>query len=340
MLGAAGHAVVAAEELGPDAVATYDVDLQSPFRAFGTIVRELADIGINSHEFLVQSPRGGELAIQLPTSPPNTPAIPGYLPRVEIEAVVRANADAIRQCYEDAAYSDRSLAGRVIANWTIGLKGEVLRVSLAESFGPPVFGDCIMDEIQSWQFPAPDGGMCVIVFPFTFRLAEKTSANKQSGDEPTTNPPNTGGAPGEATCVPRLAVTIGAQTLHISDLNRCDVTRSFFVENSDGSCGESAVFMDSRATGWLCRNDDGTHAWARLRELATEFLNLPEVVAALGEYDSTVSFLPADDTEFGTVAEGIVAMTTGFDDDGPRTCAQGECASLFDYWSLLIRSIE
>ncbi len=102
-----------------------------------------------------------------------SPRVNGFLPREHIERVVRRHSRGIRACYERELQNDRSLAGRITVNWTIGLDGRVARSSIASnSIGSSAVESCILREVRRMRFDQPDGGMCVVSFPFTFRSAE------------------------------------------------------------------------------------------------------------------------------------------------------------------------
>jgi hypothetical protein len=98
------------------------------------------------------------------------PTANGFCSREMIERVVRRHQRGIRFCYERELQADPELAGRVTAQWTIGLDGSVVSASITEnSMSNRDVESCMVAEIRRMRFDQPDGGQCIISFPFTFR---------------------------------------------------------------------------------------------------------------------------------------------------------------------------
>jgi hypothetical protein len=98
------------------------------------------------------------------------PSANGFCSREMIERVVRRHARGVRFCYERELQNDSELSGRVTANWTIGLDGSVVNASITEnSMNNRNVESCMVAEIRRMRFDQPDGGQCIISFPFTFR---------------------------------------------------------------------------------------------------------------------------------------------------------------------------
>ncbi len=98
------------------------------------------------------------------------PQANGYCAREDIERVVRRHTRGIQYCYERELQNDSELSGRVTLNWTIDLDGRVQSASVTEnSMGSRNVESCILAEARRMRFAEPDGGMCVVSFPFTFR---------------------------------------------------------------------------------------------------------------------------------------------------------------------------
>jgi TonB family protein len=101
---------------------------------------------------------------------PGTPDVAGGgLSPQEIVAVVRANLNQIRHCYEQLLARSPSASGKLAVNWTIGVSGSVTSVSIVESsFADAQMKGCVTSRIQRWKFPAPRGGQAVEVnYPWT-----------------------------------------------------------------------------------------------------------------------------------------------------------------------------
>jgi hypothetical protein len=94
----------------------------------------------------------------------------GFCAREDIIAVVGAAADSIRFCYEHHVQSDPDLAGAISTRWTIELDGTVSSVeSTTETAGLEAVIPCVGLVIGRLQFAPPNGGQCVIDYPFIFR---------------------------------------------------------------------------------------------------------------------------------------------------------------------------
>jgi hypothetical protein len=89
----------------------------------------------------------------------------------EIMAVIRANLNQVRHCYETLLKTSPQAAGKVTATFVIGGKtGAVTSASLSQStIQDAAFRGCIIGKIETWRFPKPRGGKDVTVnYPFVF----------------------------------------------------------------------------------------------------------------------------------------------------------------------------
>ena len=104
--------------------------------------------------FLLSAP-----ALHASTSP-----ILGSLPRAAIDAGVQAGLPALRAC------QTASQEGVVSVRFTIRADGSVGRAAIAEStLHAPEMEQCLLEQLERLQFPAPDGGGVVIVrYPLRF----------------------------------------------------------------------------------------------------------------------------------------------------------------------------
>jgi hypothetical protein len=110
----------------------------------------------------------GEVKVSVQTGKPTSN---GFLSPEQIDRVVRAHQAAIRYCYEVEVQRQPKLRGRIEAVWRVNLQGGVssARVGSSTMKNPAVEG-CIVRQIRRWQFPKPDGGECVVSYPFIFGL--------------------------------------------------------------------------------------------------------------------------------------------------------------------------
>jgi hypothetical protein len=93
-----------------------------------------------------------------------------YCSRENIQRVVSQHNRGVRSCYERELQNDPNLSGRITASWTIGLDGRVISAVVTEStMNSRNVESCMLGELRRMRFDAPDGGQCVVSFPYTFR---------------------------------------------------------------------------------------------------------------------------------------------------------------------------
>lgn len=104
------------------------------------------------------------------TVPAGDPVVSGGLTAQEIMAVIRANLNQIRHCYEQLLQRSPSASGKMVTNFVIGTGGSVQSVSVGQStISDSVMRSCVTGKIQRWTFPKPRGGQPVTVnYPFVF----------------------------------------------------------------------------------------------------------------------------------------------------------------------------
>jgi hypothetical protein len=90
----------------------------------------------------------------------------GFCKLSDIRSKVRRRAGALRACYERELMRNPKLAGKVSARWTIGMDGRIMGAVSASGLGP--VGKCIAHTIRRIRFKPPEGGVCVIRWPFVF----------------------------------------------------------------------------------------------------------------------------------------------------------------------------
>jgi TonB family protein len=104
------------------------------------------------------------------TIPPGDPVVSGGLTAQEIMAVIRANLNQVRHCYETLLQRSPNAAGKMTVNFTIGTNGRVSTVSVGTStISDAVMRGCVTGAVRRWPFPQPRGGQPVSVnYPFVF----------------------------------------------------------------------------------------------------------------------------------------------------------------------------
>ena len=97
----------------------------------------------------------------------------GLLDPAAIRRVVLRNRGQVERCYERALEVNAGAAGRVTVRWVIGPDGAVLGAGVADDdTGVASLGDCVATAARRWLFPAPEGGVVTVNYPFTFQRAE------------------------------------------------------------------------------------------------------------------------------------------------------------------------
>jgi len=93
----------------------------------------------------------------------------GFCSQSHIASVVKRRAGAIRACYEQRLQVAKDLRGKLTVRWTIQLDGQVDGVNaLADTLGDAATTNCILRHLRRLRFQKPDGGVCVVQWPFVF----------------------------------------------------------------------------------------------------------------------------------------------------------------------------
>lgn len=111
------------------------------------------------------------LTQEVPLPPPTTEDVEsqGTLSREAIQSVVRRHTNEVRFCYERALQQNPNLAGRVMVHFVISPTGTVQSaVARENTVGDPQVGTCVAQAVQRWTFPAPEGGLVAVNYPFVF----------------------------------------------------------------------------------------------------------------------------------------------------------------------------
>ncbi len=102
--------------------------------------------------------------------PPGDPVVSGGLTNQEVQAVIRANLNQIRHCYETLLQRSPSASGKVKVNFTIDATGRVSAATInSDTIGDATMSGCVTGKIVRWKFPTPRGGQNVnVTYPFVF----------------------------------------------------------------------------------------------------------------------------------------------------------------------------
>lgn len=98
-----------------------------------------------------------------------TPEIGDFCDKGNIRRVVGGKQNAIRYCFEKELQTNPTLGGKIIAQWRVGLDGAVQSASIASTtMNNRSVEGCIARVIQRLRFEKPNGGICIIEYPFVF----------------------------------------------------------------------------------------------------------------------------------------------------------------------------
>ena len=93
----------------------------------------------------------------------------GFCDGDAVRRAIRMRLAGLRYCYESRLQVSPKLSGKVTVRWTIGLQGDVLNAAIVDdTLGDPAVGQCLLRQVRRIRFPKPEGGICVVSFPFVF----------------------------------------------------------------------------------------------------------------------------------------------------------------------------
>ena len=97
------------------------------------------------------------------------PKVGDFCDKGNINRTVGRKMNAIKYCYQKELQSNPKLKGKVVAQWKVDLSGKVMAPSIASStMGNSAVESCIKRVIRRMRFQEPDGGICIIRYPFVF----------------------------------------------------------------------------------------------------------------------------------------------------------------------------
>jgi TonB family protein len=93
----------------------------------------------------------------------------GFCQKNNIQTVVMQRSGAIRACYEAQLQIHEALTGKITFRWTIDTEGRVSDASMTDSsIGNTAVEQCVLRTIRNMRFAKPEGGICVVQWPFVF----------------------------------------------------------------------------------------------------------------------------------------------------------------------------
>lgn len=101
------------------------------------------------------------------------PVVMGSMAKEVIRRVIRKHRNEVRYCYEKHLLAEPKLSGEATVKFVIGTSGKVQTAAIhSSSLGNKSLEKCVLSAIRRWTFPAPDGGIVVVRYPFLFRAAD------------------------------------------------------------------------------------------------------------------------------------------------------------------------
>ncbi len=93
----------------------------------------------------------------------------GFCKKGNIESVVKRRAGAIRACYEQRLQVNKDLKGKLTVRWTINAEGRVEGATATQNtLNDGETTSCIVRIMARLSFEKPEGGICVVQWPFVF----------------------------------------------------------------------------------------------------------------------------------------------------------------------------
>ncbi len=97
------------------------------------------------------------------------PQVGDFCDKNNIRQVVSAKQNAIKYCFEKELQTKPTLSGKIMAQWNVSLDGSVMKPSVASTtMNDATVEGCIVRVIERMRFQPPNGGICVIQYPFVF----------------------------------------------------------------------------------------------------------------------------------------------------------------------------
>ncbi|MEO7330508.1 MAG: AgmX/PglI C-terminal domain-containing protein, partial [Minicystis sp.] len=116
-------------------------------------------------------------------------SVTGLLPPEVIQRIVRQNFVRFRLCYEKGLQVTPTLRGKVNVRYVIGKDGATSAVTSAGSDLPSKeVVNCVLKAFNTLSYPAPEGGVVVVVYPIMFEPGDDAAAPKPPAATPAAAP--------------------------------------------------------------------------------------------------------------------------------------------------------
>ena len=94
----------------------------------------------------------------------------GFCDKGAVARTIAGRAGAYRACYERELTRRPDLEGRIEMRFTIEPDGSVSGIAVTgNTLGVKGIEECLVRQVSGLKFPKPDGGVCVIRWPFKFQ---------------------------------------------------------------------------------------------------------------------------------------------------------------------------
>lgn len=136
----------------------------------GGTLRSGADAGGGSRAS--PSPGSASHSVGPVTVREGAPVVRGGLPVEVIQRIVRVNFGRFRLCYEGGLRTNPSLAGAIVARYTINPEGEPVDVKDAGStLADPSVVRCVLGGFGTTSYPKPESGPVEVTYTLHFSKA-------------------------------------------------------------------------------------------------------------------------------------------------------------------------
>ncbi len=116
---------------------------------------------------------GGRPAKARPQPPAVKTSVDGFCKESDILRVVNVRRNGVSYCYEKALIGNPALRGKLTMRWTIALDGTVQGAFVSDdTLRDAEVAGCVRRNLLRWRFTPPQGGQCVVQFPFVFSPGE------------------------------------------------------------------------------------------------------------------------------------------------------------------------
>ena len=160
---AAGPAIDAPEALWPGASCPAPAAGEAPRPCASGVAVAFSRLAVPSGKGVSAGPKKAEVK---PSGPAPSPE---FCNERDIKSQMAKQTRDFRFCYESQLRLDERLEGKVTVTFTINLDGSVSNVSAGGTLKNDKVHSCLTKAVQKLRFGQPDGGRCLVRWPFVFQ---------------------------------------------------------------------------------------------------------------------------------------------------------------------------